>query len=151
MNPPTPRRRVALLPLMLLALLLISALSVGLIGFGIADADFGPIHVTINGVEQAHTLDLASLPPMHKVALVLVAACALLVALFAVPMVLLVVAGIVLLALLAGLGLPLMLALALVAVVLSPLLVAGLLLWWAVRWLRRRSIARAGKQTTIGA
>jgi hypothetical protein len=127
-GPATTRRRRRW-PLAL-GLLLVLVFGSVLLGWGLVEAlNPVPLSVTIDGERVLSGLDLAGMPPAHKVVLAAVIACALLVAIVLVPVALLLSLGLLLLIVLLAVGLPLMAAGAVLALVLSPLLLAGWLLW----------------------
>jgi hypothetical protein len=96
-------------------------------------ADLAPLQITVNGESMVTDLNLAALPPAHKVVLAVVIALmlllALLVALCGVVVALVLLVPIVLLTV----GLPVLVGGAVVLVVFSPLLLLAWLLWRAVR------------------
>ena len=113
----------------MLGLLLLLALGALALVWNLVDAvDVVPVSVTIDGERLIDDIDLAGLPPAHRVVLVAVLAFALLTAVLAVPVALLMA----LIALALAMLLPLAVGLAALAVVTSPLWLLGWLLWRAV-------------------
>ncbi len=94
------------------------------------------IHLTVNG-EQIHLRPDGPLPSAHAVVLAALGAvlglASLLAVILLVPLTLVLVLAAVAAALFAGVGLPLMLLVALGALLLSPVLLLGWLLWRALR------------------
>lgn len=124
--PTVRRRRRWPWVLGLLALLVFGAT---MLGWGLMEAlQPVPISVTIDGERVVSGLDLAGLPPAHKVVLAAVIACAMLLAIVLVPVALVLSLGLLLLIVLLAVGLPLLAAGAVLALVLSPLLLVGWLL-----------------------
>lgn len=122
----TRRRRWPLV----LGLILVLIFGAVMLGYGLVEAVHPmPISVTIDGERVVSGLDLAGMPPAHKVVLAAVIACALLVALVLVPVALVMSLGLLLLIVLLAVGLPLLVTGVVIAMVLSPLLMAGWLLW----------------------
>jgi hypothetical protein len=132
--------------------LVIGALLLLALGAGVSQAldalQDVPLQISIDGEPWRAGFDLASAPPSHKlaagvavglgVALALAAALLAVVAAAAiVPVALLASLAAVVFALALGVGLPLLLVVVLVtalgAVLLSPLIAVGALVWWAVR------------------
>jgi len=116
--------------LVLLALMLLIALAAA---WAITSIHIPPVHVVINGVEHGGSLDLAAMPPAHKVGLVLGLVFAVVAALLVVPVVLLVVVAVALLAMLIGMGLPMLAVLALGVAIASPLILVVLVIAWLLR------------------
>lgn len=113
-----------------LGLLVLLVFGATMLGWGLMEALRPvPISVTIDGERVVSGLDLASMPPAHKVVLAAVIACAMLLAIVLVPVALVMSLGLLLLIVLLAVGLPLLAAGAVLALVLSPLLLAGWLLW----------------------
>lgn len=126
---PTVTRRRRRWPLVL-ALIGVLVFGAVMLGWGLVEAVHPmPVSVTIDGERVVEGLDLAGMPPAHKVVLAAVIACALLVAIVLVPVALMMSLGLLLLIVLLAVGLPLLAAGAVIALVLSPLLVVGWLLW----------------------
>ena len=102
----------------------------------LGDAPDTVIHLAVNG-EELHLRPEGALPPAHAVVLAGLGAVlgltSLLAAMMLVPLVVVLVAAVVAMALLAGMGLPLLLLMALGALLLSPVLLLGWLLWRALR------------------
>jgi hypothetical protein len=110
-------------------LLALLAFGAAMLGWGMVEAvNPMPVTVTIDGERVINDLDLASMPPAHKVVLAAVVACALLLAIVLVPVALVLSLGLLLLIVLLAVGLPLFVAGAVLALVLSPLILAGWLL-----------------------
>ncbi len=126
---PVPHRRPRRWP-WVLALMALLAFGAAMLGWGLVEAVHPlPLSVTIDGERVVEGLDLAGLPPAHKVVLAAVVAVALLLAVVLVPVALALTLGLLLLLLLLAVGLPLLVAGALLALLLSPLLLLGWLLW----------------------
>ncbi len=150
-----PRRRRAW-PAVLMVLLLAGLLAGGIALYTGFDRLGGvPFSVEIDGEQIVQGVDLAGVSPAHRLAVVAGVLFALLVVAMVLPLTLLLVAVAVVGVLLLVLGAPLLavsLAVVLVlALVASPLVVAGLLLWWLLRALRRPARAQAGPSATIHA
>jgi hypothetical protein len=92
-----------------------------------------PVSVVIDGREVTQGLNLAGMPPAHKVVLALGLSLALLAALVIVPAALLAVLLAVMAAALLVLGLPLIALAVVLAIVLSPVVLLVWLLVWALR------------------
>lgn len=116
--------------------------------FGIVDA---PISVTVNGAEQWPPMALASLPPAHKVVLLLGLALAALALVVIVPVALLLGLGAALVGIVLGVGLPVVVALAVLALLLSPLILLGWGLWVLLRPARNAADAPPAAATTMQA
>jgi hypothetical protein len=112
---------------LLLALLLVAAAV--LAAWAIDALPVAPISISIDGEQVLQGIDLAQLPPAHKVVLVAVLLCALLATLVIVPVALVAALGALALVLLLVVGLPLLMAGMLLALLLSPLLLVGWLVW----------------------
>ncbi len=125
-----PRRRRWPLALTTLVLL---ALGAALLAWGAISA-FNPVPVSlaIDGEQIFTGLDLAGMPPAHKVVLAALLALLMLAALVIVPVALVVCVAAVLLGVLAVVGLPLLAVAAVLAVVLAPLWLLGWLVWKAI-------------------
>jgi len=130
-TPTGSRRSRAWVPFALIVPLLFALVVLGLVS-GLGAIDHAPIHVTIDGEPWIAGLDLAALPPAHKVLVACLLAVALLAALVIVPVALLVAVTAIVLVLVAAIGLPLVAVVSLLALVLSPLLLIGWLLWRAL-------------------
>lgn len=105
------------------------AFGAALLGWALVEAvNPVPVSLTIDGERIVEGLDLAGLPPAHKVVLAAVVAVALLLAVVLVPVALVLSLGLLALLLLLAVGLPLLVAGAVLALVLSPLLLLGWLL-----------------------
>ena len=113
-----------LLVLMALGLLVVVALALA-----VNALPSTPMHVSIDGQPVWDSMGMGQMPPAHKVVLAAVIACALLLAIVLVPVALVMSLGLLLLIVLLAVGLPLLAAGAVLALVLSPLLLAGWLLW----------------------
>lgn len=112
-----------------LGLMALLAVGATLLGWGLVEALHPvPISVTVDGERIVSGLDLAGMPPAHKVVLAAVIACAMLLAIVLVPVALVLSLGLLLLIVLLAVGLPLLAAGAVIALVLSPLLLLGWLL-----------------------
>ncbi|HEX4510016.1 MAG TPA: hypothetical protein VH328_08060 [Burkholderiaceae bacterium] len=117
------------------------------IGAGIAlqHSDLQPMHVIINGDDVGGGLTIESAGPIAKVALGVAGVAAVLLVLLLVPIVLALVGGIVMLALVIGLGVPIVgLAMALTLLT-SPIWLVWLFVWLLAR--RRRAFAHATSAT----
>lgn len=94
------------------------------------------IHLTVNG-EEVRLRPEGALPPAHAVVLAglgtVLGLASLVAAMVLVPLVVVLLGAMVAVALLAGMGLPLMLLVALGVLLLSPVLLLGWLLWRALR------------------
>ena len=113
-----------------LGVLLLLALAAVLLAWGAISAlQPMPLSISIDGERIVEGIDLAAMPPEHQLALAGILAFVLLSALIVLPMALLMTMLGLLLAALAVIGLPLLAALALLGLLLSPLLLAGWLLW----------------------
>jgi len=122
MSPVWSRRLLVLMAVSLL-------LAMGIAGLAM-NMEFGvPLNVTIDGEEVVRGFDLTALPPAHKVVLAGVVMIALLSALVIVPLALVFAMAAVLGVVLLVVGVPLVAALAGVALLLSPLILLGWLLW----------------------
>jgi hypothetical protein len=134
--------------LRVLALIIVLALAVAAaVWQGLQSLDMYPVRVIVDGDEVLHGAAPGSLSPgQHLLAIVAIAGVcfALLVV---VPVLLLTVAIVALPILLLALGLPLVFVLAIGALLMVPLTLAGLLCWWLVRALLRDS--KAGPSATM--
>lgn len=114
-----------------------------------------PFSLQIDGEQVVQGVDLASVSPGHRLAVVAGVLLALLLLAVLLPLTLLLLALAVVGVLLLVLGAPLLavaLAVTLVlALVASPLVLMGLLLWWLLRALRRPARATATGSATIPA
>ncbi|MBI5255200.1 MAG: hypothetical protein HY855_01770 [Burkholderiales bacterium] len=138
MSYPVPTRRRCRWPAVLALLMLGSLLALALgLYLGIEHLAELPVTVVVNGDEVTHGFELGSLSGAHKLVLVAGVLFALLVVALVVPLTLLLVVLVVGLVLALALGLPLLVAALLLGVAASPLLLPGLLLWWALRTPRR--------------
>ena len=114
----------------MLGLTLLAALAAVLLAWGAISAlNPMPLNISIDGERVVNGLDLAGMPPAHKLLLAGLLAFVLLSALIVVPLALLLTLLGLLVAALAIVGLPLLAALALVGLLLSPLLLIGWLVW----------------------
>jgi hypothetical protein len=128
-------------PRRLLGIALAAVLVVGVALWMVAGFGHGllqaPIHVMVNDVDVLSETLLAQMNPVVQLLSVLALAAALLLAMVIVPMVLLLVMGGVALAVLAALsfsiGLPLLVVFGVLALLMSPLLLLGWLVWRLVR------------------
>lgn len=131
-NLAAPRRRhrwtLALLILAVIAASLVAALWTAVDALGVL-----PVNVAIDGEPVLSGIDLAALPPEHKLLLAAGLAFLLLALLIVLPLALCTALLGMLLAALAVVGLPLLAALAAAALALSPVLLVGWLLWRALR------------------
>jgi hypothetical protein len=128
---PVARRRWPQVLLLLLFLLL--ALALAGLWTALSALQPMPLNISIDGEQVARGLDLAALPPAHKLVFASVALVVLLSALVILPLTLLIVLlGALLLAVLA-VGLPVLAVLVLAGVLMSPLLLVLWLLWRALR------------------
>lgn len=123
-----PRRWPWVLGLSLLIMLALLATAWN----GIAALPSVPVDITIDGERVVSGLDVAGMPPPHKVALVAVAAFSMLAALVLLPVALLAGLAALLVAALLIVGLPLLAVAAVLLIVLSPLWLLGWLVWKAV-------------------
>ncbi len=143
---PAPRRRARFVAWWLLASLAISVICAICLVTALGHIGDNPMHVIVNGEEVGNNLDitLGTLPMAHKVALVSAIVLAVTILLLVVPLVIMLVVGAVAIALVAGLGVPL-LALALAFVVVSsPFWLVGGGIWLIVRANRRAAAMAAG-------
>lgn len=115
-----------------LAVMLLAALATAL---WIAIGTFPPVplHVTIDGEEVFHGVQLAELATGQRLVLVIGLVLALLTALVAIPVALMIALLGVLLAVASVIGLPLLIAAMVVALLLSPVLLVVWLVWRALR------------------
>ena len=118
--------------LFLLALVLAAA-----VWQGLHSLDMSHVHVVIDGDEVLHGAGLHELQPGQHVLAVLAIAAVCFALMLAVPLLLLAVAAVVVPILLLAFGLPLVVVLAIGALLLAPLALVGLLAWWLVRALWR--------------
>ena len=123
-----PRRRWPL-GLLLIALLGLALLAGGLLWVG--HLDLAPLSIVVDGDEVLDQWQIADMPPAHRVVMMGVMLLALLAALVVVPVAL--VVGVVALAalVLVVIGIPLVVVAFIVALLCSPLLLLGWLLWRA--------------------
>jgi len=137
---PRPRRarRVlrALGLLSVLAIVLAAAL-----WHGVQELDVSRVHLVIDG-EEIVVPNLLGLDPGTQLLAVLLIAAVLLGVMFFVPLVLLCVAVVVLPLVLMAVGIPLALLLGIGALLLTPVVLLGLLVWWLLRTLRRENKPR---------
>ncbi|MBT9486343.1 MAG: hypothetical protein IV093_02420 [Rubrivivax sp.] len=126
----SPRRRRWPLALTTLVLL---ALGAALLAWGAISAlNPMPVNLSIDGEQIFTGLDLAGMPPAHKVVLAALLAFVMLAALVIVPVALMLGLVALLVAVLAIVGLPLLAVAAVLAVVLAPLWLLGWLVWKAI-------------------
>ena len=111
---------------------------------GLAQWQWPPMSIVIDGEDISGSFDSLSGDQQATVALAVLLG--LLVALVVVPLTLLLVALFVAVVVLFALGLPLLAVTAVAALLLSPLVLLGLLVWWALRPSRRP----AGSATMAG-
>jgi len=111
---------------------------------GLAQWQWPPMSIVIDGEDISGSFDSLSGDQQATVALAVLLG--LLVALVVVPLTLLLVALFVAVMVLFALGLPLLAVTAVAALLLSPLVLLGLLVWWALRPSRRP----AGSATMAG-
>ena len=124
-----PRRRW---PLALTTLVLLALGAVLLAWAAVSALNPVPVSLNIDGEQIFTGLDLASMPPAHKVVLAALLAFAMLAALVIVPVALMLGLVALMVGLLALVGLPLLVAAAVLAVVLAPLWLLGWLVWKAL-------------------
>ena len=130
----TPVRRGSHIALWLLALALLTLLASSLLIYnGLQAVGGAPVHITIDGDEVVGGMNLAGMPPAHKVVLALGLAFAVLAALMIVPVALVVAIIAVVIALLIAIGVPALVLLLVLATVLSPFIAIALIVWWALR------------------
>jgi hypothetical protein len=124
------------------ALLIVCAIGAGI---ALGHADLQPVHVIIDGDDVGGGVTIQNAGPAAKVALGVAGVAAAMLVLLIVPIVLTLVGGIVMLALVIGLGVPIVALAMALALVTSPVWLVALLVWFLTR--RRRAFAHA----TIGA
>jgi hypothetical protein len=128
---PAPRGRsgwvTAFFALLLVGLVAFVALALTVNVLGVA-----PISVSVDGEEIVSGLDLAGMPPAHKVLLAAVILLALLAALVVVPIALVVAMVALVFLVLAVVAIPLLVVVLLAAVLLSPLWLLVWMIWKAV-------------------
>lgn len=124
---PQPRRRRW--PLVLLTLAVLAAGTLALLWQAIGSAGVLPLSLSVDGEEVLRDLDLSALEPAQQLALALGLLLLVLTLAVAVPLAVLITVGAALLLAL----LPLAAALAALALVASPLVLLGWLLWRALR------------------
>jgi hypothetical protein len=120
-------------PWMLLALMLLAMAALALAWGAVSALNPVPFRVVVDGQQVFDGIDLASMPPAHKVVLAAVLAFVMLAALVVLPVALLLTLLGVLVAALAVVGLPLLVAFAVLAVLLSPV--------WLGLWLLFKLLA----------
>jgi len=151
---PTVTRKRSWPPALLVVLGVMAAIGVAVTALvvwalaGIVDA---PISVVVNGTEHWPPMALGTLPPGHKVVLLLGLALAALALVVVVPVALLLGLGGALIGVVFGVGLPLLVALAVLALLVSPLVLLGWGLWALLRPARNASDASASAATTMRA
>jgi hypothetical protein len=118
---------------LVLATMVLLALGAVLLAWGALSAvNPIPMNVTVDGERVLNGLDLAALPPAHKLLLAALMGFLMLAALVVVPMALLLSLACLLVAAVAIVGMPLLLAFAVLALVLSPLWLICWLIWKAM-------------------
>jgi len=122
------RRGVAFL--VVVALAFIAAL---VIVSSLASLDVPSIHVVIDGVDQGEAIDLGAIASQHQLLLVCIVTVAIVAAIIIVPIALLLALAAALIGVVVGLGVPLLMVVLFVAIVLWPLWLLALLLWWLWR------------------
>lgn len=139
-------------PLVLLAVIAAIGLPMlALVAWALAGIVDAPISVTVNGIEQWPPMALGSLPPAHKVVLLIGLALAALALVVLVPVALLLGLGAALIGIVFGVGLPVLVALAALALLMSPLILLGWGLWRLLRPARNAAAAPAPPATTMQA
>lgn len=113
---------------------------------GLAQWQWPPMSIVIDGDDISGSFGFDTLTGDQQATMALAVLLALVVALVVVPLTLLLVALFVAVVVLFALGLPLLAVTAVAALLLSPLLLLGLLVWWALRASRRP----AGSATMAG-
>jgi hypothetical protein len=135
-RPVTHTRRA----LRVLALLFVLALAAAAaVWQGLQSLDMDHVRVIVDGDEMLHGAALGSLSPGQHVLAVVAIAGVCFALLVAVPVLLLTAAIVVLPILLLALGLPLVVVLAIGALLMTPLALVGLLCWWLIRAVLRDS------------
>ena len=146
----TPIRRGPRTALWLLALALLTLLASSLLIYnGLQGLSGSPVHIVIDGNEISSSMNLASMPPAHKVVLAFGLAFAVLAALMIVPVALLIAIMAVVVALLFAVGIPALVLLLVLGTVLSPFIALALLVWWALRRKRAPSQSAAPSATIL--
>lgn len=113
---------------------------------GLASWQWPPMHIVIDGEDISGSFGFDTLSGDQQATVALAVLLGLLVALVVVPLTLLLLALFLAVVLVLALGLPLLAVTAVAALMLSPLLLLGLLVWWALRPSRRP----AGSATMAG-
>jgi hypothetical protein len=133
MNPPAPRRWPVRWLIVLLLAFALAAVPKVLIYLGISQIGHAPVSIVIDGDEVLQGLDLGAMSSPHKLVIAGIVTLLALVAMVVLPVILAVGLMLMLVAVLAAVSVP-MLAVALVlAIVFSPLLLGLGLLWWLLR------------------
>jgi hypothetical protein len=135
---PVPARRAGggagrLVKWWLLTSLVLVVACIASLAIALSSVDVSPLHIVIDGEDVTHGLSIAGVDGGVKLLLGAGLVMLALVLLLLVPMILLLVLGAVVLALVAGLGMPLVAVALALAVVSSPLWLTGLLVWLLVR------------------
>jgi len=126
--------------LRILALLFVLALVLAVIAWqGLQSVDMSHVHVVIDGDEVLHGAAMDESGSRHHVLALFVVAAVFLALMLIVPLLLLAVAMVVLPIALLAFGLPLVVVLAIAAMLLAPLALVGLLGWWLFRALWREN------------
>lgn len=118
---------------LLISMAVLGIATLVLVGWALSAVVDAPMSVTVNGIEHWPPMALSTLPPAHKVVLLLGLALTALAIVVVVPVALLLAFAGVLLAALLGVGLPVIILLAVAAVLLSPLVLIGWGLWALLR------------------
>jgi len=87
----------------------------------------------IDGVDRGEAIDLGAIASQHQLLLVCIVTVAIVAAIIIVPIALLLALAAALIGVVVGLGVPLLMVVLFVAIVLSPLWLLALLLWWLWR------------------
>jgi hypothetical protein len=115
---------------------------------GLNHADFAPLHIVIDGDDLSDGLTINGLSDGGRVLLVVGALLFALLLLLLIPVLLFLIAGSVLIALVCGLGVPLLVLALVLAAVTSPLWMVALLVWLVAR---RRPSPRPARSATMAA
>jgi hypothetical protein len=118
-----------------------------LLGFG--HADFVPLHIVVDGDDLTDGITINGLTEGGRLLLAFGAAMLALLLLLLIPIVLLLVVGSVAIALVCGLGVPLVVLALALGVATSPFWIVGVLIWLVVR--RRRDSQRLAPSATMAA
>lgn len=145
----SPRRRWPRTLLVMLAVgAAIGVLMLALVAWALLGVVDAPISVVVDGVEQWPPLALSSMPPAHKVALLIGLALAALALVVVVPVAILLGLAAALIGIVLGVGLPVVVALAALALVASPFVLIGWGLWALLRPARNASGAEPPSTAT---